>query len=137
MEFTVNHNNNTEYSIEFNEEVAIIRVRDLNQGVYRTRLALPTDAWYLLEAQRQEFRRFHMSRVIITNNQEGTQNMENKSRKRAATNPTVNLFQLSTRLDQLTTNSTGKPGWITLLTRMAQLNQYSKAVFLDELLKMF
>ena len=76
MEFTVTHNNNTEYSVEFNDEVAIIKVRDLNQGVYRTSLALPIDAWYLLEAQRQEFRRFHMSRVIITNNQEGTMNME-------------------------------------------------------------
>ena len=76
MEFTVNHNNNTEYSVEFNEEVAIIRVRDLNQGLYNTSLVLPIDAWYLLEAQRQEFRRFHMSRVIFTNNQEGTMNME-------------------------------------------------------------
>ena len=76
MEFTVTHNNNTEYSVEFNEEVAIIKVRDLNQGLYNTSLALPIDAWYLLEAQRQEFRRFHMSRVIITNNQEGTLNME-------------------------------------------------------------
>ena len=76
MEFTVTHNNNTEYSVEFNEEVAIIRVRDLNQGLYNTSLVLPIDAWYLLEAQRQEFRRFHMSRVIFTNNQEGTMNME-------------------------------------------------------------
>ena len=76
MEFTVTHNNNTEYSVEFNEEVAIIKVRDLNQGLYNTSLVLPIDAWYLLEAQRQEFRRFHMSRVIITNNQEGTLNME-------------------------------------------------------------
>ena len=76
MEFTVTHNNNTEYSVEFNEEVAIIKVRDLNQGLYNTSLVLPIDAWYLLEAQRQEFRRFHMSRVIITNNQEGTMNME-------------------------------------------------------------
>ena len=76
MEFTVTHNNNTEYSVEFNEEVAIIKVRDLNQGLFNTSLVLPIDAWYLLEAQRQEFRRFHMSRVIITNNQEGTLNME-------------------------------------------------------------
>ena len=76
MEFTVTHNNNTEYSVEFNEEVAIIKVRDLNQGLFNTSLVLPIDAWYLLEAQRQEFRRFHMSRVIITNNQEGTMNME-------------------------------------------------------------
>ena len=76
MEFTVKHNNNTEYSIEFNETVATIRVRDLNQGLYNTSLVLPIDAWYLLEAQRQEFRRFHMSRVIFTNNQEGTMNME-------------------------------------------------------------
>ena len=76
MEFTVTPNNNTEYSVEFNEEVAIIKVRDLNQGLFNTSLVLPIDAWYLLEAQRQEFRRFHMSRVIITNNQEGTLNME-------------------------------------------------------------
>ena len=76
MEFTVKHNNNTEYSVEFNERVATIRVRDLNQGLYNTSLVLPIDAWYLLEAQRQEFRRFHMSRVPFTNNQEGTMNME-------------------------------------------------------------
>ena len=76
MEFTVNHNNNTEYSVDFNEDIAIIRVRNLNQDLYNTSLVLPIDAWYLLDAQRQEFRRFHMSRVIITNNQEGTLNME-------------------------------------------------------------
>ena len=50
MEFTVTHNNNTEYSVEFNEEVAIIKVRDLNQGLFNTSLVLPIDAWYLLEA---------------------------------------------------------------------------------------
>ena len=76
MEFTVKHNNNTEYSVEFNERVATIRVRDLNQGLYNTSLVLPIEAWYLLEAQRQEFRRFYMSRIIFTNNQEGTMNME-------------------------------------------------------------
>ena len=76
MEFTVKHNNNTEYSVEFNERVATIRVRDLNQGLYNTSLVLRIDAWYLLEAQRQEFCRFHMSHVPFTNNQEGTMNME-------------------------------------------------------------
>ena len=74
MEFTA-QNNNLMYSVSLTEEIALIGVRDLSNGLYESVITLPITVWHNIEHQRQKFDTYHQGQVPITENQLGTHEM--------------------------------------------------------------
>ena len=74
MEFTV-QNFNILYSFSFTEEISLIGVRDLSNGLYESVITLPITVWHINEHQRQQFDTYHQVQVPVTENQLGTHAM--------------------------------------------------------------
>ena len=61
-----------QWNLDFGPDCVTIAVFDLDQNITISSQEIPLAAWQLLLSQRQDFLNNHLSRVPITENQEGT-----------------------------------------------------------------
>ena len=71
MIFSVS-NEGIQWILDFGPDSVTIAVNDLDQNLKISSQEIPLAAWQLLLSQRQDFLDFHLPRVPITDNQEGT-----------------------------------------------------------------
>ena len=71
MIFSVS-NDGIQWALDFGHDSVTIAVIDLDQNLTNSSQEIPLAAWQLLLSQRQDFLNNHLSRVPITENQEGT-----------------------------------------------------------------
>ena len=71
MIFSVS-NDGIQWTLDFGPDFVTIAVNDLDQNLKISSQEIPLAAWQLLLSQRQDFLNNHLSRVPITENQEGT-----------------------------------------------------------------
>ena len=64
-----------QWTLDFGPDSVTIAVFDLDQKITISSQEIPLAAWQLLLSQRQDFLNNHLSRVLITENQEGTMDM--------------------------------------------------------------
>ena len=64
-----------QWTLDFGPDSDTIAVFDLDQNITISSQEIPLAAWQLLLSQRQHFLNNHLSRVPITENQEGTMDM--------------------------------------------------------------
>ena len=67
-----------QWTLDFGPDSVTIAVNDLDQNLTISSQEIPLAAWQLLLSQRQEFLNNHLSRVPITQNQEGTMEMRDE-----------------------------------------------------------
>ena len=75
MIFSVS-NDGIQWNLDFGPDSVTIAVNDLDQNSTIRSQEIPLAAWHLLLSQRQAFLNNHISRVPITENQEGTFEMK-------------------------------------------------------------
>ena len=68
-------NDGIQWTLDFGPDFVTIAVFDLDQNLTISSQEIPLAAWQLLLSQRQDFLNNHLSRVPITDNQEGTMEM--------------------------------------------------------------
>ena len=68
----------SQWTFDFGPDSVIIAVFDLDQNITISSQEIPLAAWQLLLSQRQDFLNNHLSRVPITENQEGTMDMRDE-----------------------------------------------------------
>ena len=66
------------WSLDFGPESVTIAVNDLDQNITVSSQEIPRAAWQLLLSQRQDFLNYHLAKVPITPNQEGTMEMRDE-----------------------------------------------------------
>ena len=67
-----------QWTLDFGLNSVTIAVFDLSQNITISSQEIPLAAWQLLLSQWQDFLKNHLSRVPITENQEGTMDMRNE-----------------------------------------------------------
>ena len=67
-----------QWTLEFGPDSVTIAAFDLDQNITISSQEIPLAAWQLLLSQRQDFLNNHLSRVPITENQEGTKDMRDE-----------------------------------------------------------
>ena len=67
-----------QWTLDFGPDSVTIAVFDLDQKITISSQKIPLAAWQLLLSQRQDFLNNHLSRVPITENQEGTRDMRDE-----------------------------------------------------------
>ena len=77
MIFSVS-NDGIQWTLDFGPDSVTIAVNDLDQNITISSQEIPLAAWQLLLSQRQDFLNNHLSRVPITENQEGTMEMRDE-----------------------------------------------------------
>ena len=77
MIFSVS-NNGIQWTLDFGTDSLTIAVFDLDQNITISSQEIPLAAWQLLLSQRQDFLNNHLSRVPITENQEGAMDMRDE-----------------------------------------------------------
>ena len=77
MIFSVS-NDGIQWTLDFGPDSVIIGVNDLDQNITFNSREVPLAAWQLLLSQRQDFLNYHLARVPITPNQEGTMEMRDE-----------------------------------------------------------
>ena len=77
MIFSVS-NDGIQWILDFGPDSVTIAVNDLNQNITISSQEIPLAAWQLLLSQRQDFLDNHLSRIPITQNQEGTMAMRDE-----------------------------------------------------------
>ena len=78
MIFSVSSDGN-QWTLYFGPDSVTNAVLDLDQNITISSEELPLAAWQLLLSQRQDFLNNHLSRVPITENQEGTMDMRDEA----------------------------------------------------------
>ena len=71
-------NNGIQWTLDFGPDSVTIAVFDLDQSITISSQEIPLAAWQMLLSQRQDFLNNHLSRVPITENQEGTMDMRDE-----------------------------------------------------------
>ena len=66
------------WTLDFDPDSVTFAVFDLDQNITISSQEIPLAAWHLLLSQRQDFLNNHLSRVPITENQEGTMDMRDE-----------------------------------------------------------
>ena len=77
MIFSVS-NDRIQWTLNFGPDSVTIAVFDLDQIITISSQEIPLAAWHLLLSQRQDFLNNHLSRVPVTENQEGTMDMRDE-----------------------------------------------------------
>ena len=67
-----------QWTLDFGPDSVTIAVNDLDQNITISSQEIPLAAWQLLFSQRQDFLNNHLSRVPVTENQEGTIEMRDE-----------------------------------------------------------
>ena len=67
-----------QWTLDFGPDSVTIAVFDLDQNITISSQEIPLAVWQLLLSQRQDFLNNHLSRVSITENQEGTMDMRDE-----------------------------------------------------------
>ena len=65
MQFTVS-NNGTQWFLDFDPDLVVLSVKDLDENLTISSLEIPLAAWSLLLSQKQHFLDNHLPRVPIT-----------------------------------------------------------------------
>ena len=71
-------NDGIQWTLDFGPDSVTIAVNDLDQNITISSQEIPLAAWQLLLSQRQDFLDNHLSRVPVTENQEGTMEMRDE-----------------------------------------------------------
>ena len=77
MIFSVS-NDGIQWTLDFRPDSVTIAVFDLDQNITISSQEIPLAAWQMRLSQRQDFLNNHLSRVPITENQEGTMDMRDE-----------------------------------------------------------
>ena len=67
-----------QWTLDFGPDCVTIAVIDLVQNITISSQEIPLAAWQLLLSQRQDFLDYHLPRIPITRNQEGTMEMRDE-----------------------------------------------------------
>ena len=65
-------NDGTQWILDFGLDSVVLSVKDVDENLTISSLEVPLAAWSLLMSQGQHFLDNHLSRVLITPNQQGT-----------------------------------------------------------------
>ena len=71
-------NDGIQCTLDFGTDSVFIAVNDLVQNITISSHEIPLAAWHLLLCQMQDFLEYHLARVAITQNQEGTMEMRDE-----------------------------------------------------------